>query len=115
MWRCTAHSRLVEVRRVKRLRVSSHVGVEHVAVVQGEGLPRLLVLGEVPARSQFGLQSLRAEDRTGPSQAGTKGTKLGRDSWGETHPNLPQQVADDVQSRDPGRGRQRRVAAEAVG
>lgn len=45
------YSRLVKVWRVKRLRVSSHVSIEHVAVVQSERLPRLLVLGKVPARS----------------------------------------------------------------
>lgn len=59
----TVHSRLVKVRRVKRLRVSSHVSVEHVAVVQSVRLPRLLVLGKVPASSQFGFQSLEVDNQ----------------------------------------------------
>lgn len=59
----TVHSRLVKVRRVKRLRVSSYVSVEHVAVVQSVRLPRLLVLGKVPASSQFGFQSLEVDNQ----------------------------------------------------
>lgn len=45
---------------MERLGVFGRVCVEDVAVVQDAvGLPRLLVPGEVPASSKFGLQSLR--------------------------------------------------------
>lgn len=43
---------------MERLRV---VCVERVAVVQSERLPGLLVLGEIPAGGEFGLQRLLGE------------------------------------------------------
>lgn len=42
---------------------------------------------------------------------GDEGTRGDQD----THPDFPQQIADDVESRYPGRGRQRGVAAVCVG
>lgn len=50
---------------MERLRVAGRVGVERVAVVEGERLPGLLVLGEVPASGELGLQSLRTRRRRG--------------------------------------------------
>lgn len=83
------HSRLVKVGGVKRLRVSSHVSVEHVAVVQSQRLPRLLVLGQVPARSQFGFQSLEVENHSDRVNGRKRRGELrGRDQ--DTHPNFPQ-------------------------
>lgn len=52
------HSRLVKVWHVKRLGVAGRVSIECVAVVQSVRLPRLLVLGKVPASGKFGFQSL---------------------------------------------------------
>lgn len=56
------HSRLLKIGGVERGRGGAGgVAVERVAVVEGEGLPRPLVLGEVPAGGELRLQNLRME------------------------------------------------------
>ena len=104
------HSRLLKIWRMERLRgLAGCVAVEHVAVVEGVGLPRPLLLGEVPAGGQLWLQNL---GRRGSGNEGEDFLYRWRSrKETRTHPDFPQQIADDVEGWYPGGRGQRRVAA----
>lgn len=106
---------------MKQLGVAGRVSVERVAVVQSVRLPRLLVLGKVPASGKLGFQSLCRIKHIKSSQVKKERNENmtilpqgQREVDQSTHPDFPQQITDDVESRYPGRGSQWRVAAVSV-
>lgn len=113
---------------MKRVRELSCIAVDDRAVVFGVVFSCRLVFCKVPTGGEFGFQSLLTKKtnkktfdfrlavgvcfspRKKSSFKSTATDGVNKD----TDPDFPQEIADDIKSRDPGGGREGRAAA-AVG